>query len=135
MQRATRHGFTLVECAIVCAVTAILATVALPALNGHALRTARLDAVQALTRVHATQEQYRSLHGLYAGELSALRGVAAVSEQGRYTVAIELTGPDAYRATARARGVQLSDHDCPALTLDVSLGFTTAGPGPQCWNR
>jgi type IV pilus assembly protein PilE len=135
MSHAHRHGFTLVECAVVCAVTAVLATVAWPALSGHALRTARLDAVQALTHVQTVQEQYRSLHGLYATELSALRGVSPVSDQGRYTVAIETTGPDGYRATARARGAQMRDTGCVALTLDVRLGFTTAGPGPDCWNR
>ena len=129
------HGFTLVECAVACAVTLLLAAVAWPNLQGHALRAARLDAVQALTRLQTGQEQHRMTHGLYAGELSALRGVAPVSDQGRYTLALVRTGADSYRATAQARGVQLRDRDCMALTLDVSLGFAQNGPGPQCWNR
>ena len=91
--------------------------------------------MQALTRLQAVQEQYRSAHGLYAGEMSTLRGVTAVSEQGRYTLALVLTGPESYRATALARGLQTRDRDCLAITLDVSLGFAQTGPGPQCWNR
>ncbi len=128
-------GFTLVECAVVCAVAAILTAVAWPSLQGHTLRASRLDAVQALTRLQTVQEQYRSAHGLYAGDLSALRGVAPASDQGRYTLALVLTGPESYRATALARGAQTRDRDCVAITLDVSLGFAQTGPGPQCWNR
>ncbi len=129
------RGFTLVECLGVCAVAAVLVTVAWPTWRGHGLRAARLDAVSALTRLQTVQEQYRSLHGLYAAELSVLHGVAPVSDQGRYTLALQRTGPESYRATALARGVQVHDAECGALTLDVQLGFATAGPGPQCWNR
>ena len=129
------RGFTLVECAVVCAVAAVLGAVALPSYQGQALRAARLDAVHALTRLQTVQEQYRSLHGLYAGEMIVLRGVQPLSDQGRYTLALVLTGPESYRATAQARGAQTGDLDCSALTLDVNQGFVTAGPGPQCWNR
>lgn len=129
------RGFTLVECAVVCAVLVLMAAVAWPRLQGHTLRAARLDAVQALTQVQVVQEQYRSQHGLYAADLSVLRGVETVSRQGRYTLSVVLTGRDAYRATAQARGTQAGDGECNALTLDVNLGFATAGPGPKCWNR
>ncbi len=135
MARAAGGGFTLVECLVACAVAAVLAAVAWPAWQSHSLRAARLDAVAALTRLQGRQEQYRSLHGLYAAELSVLQGVAPVSDQGRYALALERTGPESYRAVALARGPQTGDHECSALTLEVSLGFATAGPGPQCWNR
>lgn len=132
--KATR-GFTLVECATVCAMAGVLAAMALPAYQGEARRAARLDAVQALTRVQMAQEAHRAHHGLYASQLSALKGVSSASDQGRYTVALQSTGPDTYRATAQARGAQERDTSCPALTLDVNAGFATAGPSPQCWNR
>jgi prepilin-type N-terminal cleavage/methylation domain-containing protein len=129
------RGFTLVECATVCAMAGVLAAIALPAYQGEARRAARLDAVQALTRLQMEQESHRANHGLYASQLSALRGVAPVSEQGRYTLTLENTGPEAYRATAQARGVQVRDTACPALTLDVNAGFATFGPNAPCWNR
>ena len=133
--RPRRRGFTLVECAVVLAVVAILAAVVVPSWRGHALRAARQDGAQALTRLQAAQEQHRSLHGLYAGELSALQGVRPLSDQGLYTLAVQLTGPESYLATAQARGEQVQDRNCPALTLDVRAGFAQDGPDPRCWAR
>jgi type IV pilus assembly protein PilE len=135
MRPARTAGFTLVECGVACAVVAVLASLALPALQGRQLRAARFDAVAALTRVQAAQEQHRSHHGLYATELGALRGVAPRSDQGRYTVAIEPLGAEAYRATATATGAQAQDHDCAVIALEVRSGFPTHGPSAACWNR
>lgn len=132
-RRRHRRGFTLVECATACAVAAILASVAWPAWRDQSLRAARLDAVQALSRVQLVQEQYRAQHGLYAGEMSVLQGVTPLSAQGRYALALELAGPESYRATAVARGPQQADRECSALTLEVRLGFASTGPEPQCW--
>lgn len=129
------RGFTLIEILVACVVAALLAAAALPSMRGDALRAARIDAVQALTRLQAAQEQYRNASGGYAGELAALRGVARLSEQGRYLLTLQPTGTEAYRATATARGAQAADTACAVLTLDVNRGFAQAGPGPQCWNR
>ena len=60
--RPAGRGFTLVECAVVCAIVGILGAVALPSLRGHELRSARIDAVDALTRLQAAQEQHRLAH-------------------------------------------------------------------------
>ena len=130
-----QRGFTLVECAVVCTVAAILTALALPAFRGQALRSARIDAVEALTRIQMAQEQYRAASGLYAGELAALRGVAAQSTQGRYTLALVPNGPDGFVATASARGAQVQDSDCTQITLEVTQGFAHAGPSAACWNR
>jgi type IV pilus assembly protein PilE len=133
--RRPQRGFTLVECAIVCAVAAILAAVALPSFRSQALRSARIDAVESLLKIQMAQEQYRAQSGLYAGELGALRGVSAQSTQGRYTLGLALTGPDSFVATASARGTQAQDNDCTQITLEVSQGFAHAGPTAACWNR
>lgn len=134
--RCRRHaGFTLVECATACAIAGVLAATAIPSWQDHQLRMARIDAVAALTRVQTEQEKHRNLHGLYAGDLSALRGVGAASPQGRYTLVLTTTGADSYRATATATGVQLQDRACPALTLHVNSGFPKHGPNAACWNQ
>jgi prepilin-type N-terminal cleavage/methylation domain-containing protein len=130
-----RHGFTLVECLMVLAVATIVAGVALPSLLGQRLRFARLDGVQALQRVQGEQEKFRAAHGLYTAELSALRGVTVNSAQGRYRLAVSITGPDSYRAEARAVGEQQRDAMCSTLTLEVNQGFATQGPAPACWGR
>jgi prepilin-type N-terminal cleavage/methylation domain-containing protein len=76
-------GFTLVELCIAAGVVAVLAAVALPSYRGHLLHAGRVDAVAALTRLQAAQEQHRSAHGLYAAQLGVLPGVGTVSPEGR----------------------------------------------------
>jgi type IV pilus assembly protein PilE len=128
-------GFTLLETAVVCAVVAVLASIVWPSLREHDHRVGRLDAVDALIRVQAAQEQYRSAHGLYAADLGALRGTAPRSPQGRYTISLALAGPEAYQATAQALGPQAQDTGCATLTLQVKLGFAQVGPHAACWHR
>ncbi|MBL8307354.1 MAG: prepilin-type N-terminal cleavage/methylation domain-containing protein [Rubrivivax sp.] len=130
-----RRGFTLVELMVACVIVVLLAATAVPSMRGDALRAARSDGVQALTRLQAAQERYRTAHGLYAVDLGTLGGVALVSEQGRYALHVENTGPESYTATALARGAQARDTACLALTLEVHQGFARPGPNPQCWNR
>jgi type IV pilus assembly protein PilE len=129
------RGFTLVECAVVCAIVAILAAIALPSYFQHELRAARVDAVQALTALQTAQERHRLQHGVYAGQLSALTGVSVDTTRGRYSLELARSANETYRATAHARGVQMRDGDCPALTLDVNLGFANTGPTAACWRR
>ena len=120
---------------MVVAIAAVLAGVAVPSMRGHELRTARLDAVQALTRLQGQQENYRAHHGAYTTNLVALGTPAATSAQGRYALSLRLTGADAYQAVATAQGKQGADRVCGAITLDVSMGFATPGPSPACWGR
>jgi type IV pilus assembly protein PilE len=125
----------MIEVLVVCTVVALLAAVAQPSLRGHDQRAGRMDGVYALTRVQQAQEQYRSAHGLYAGDLSALVGTASRSPQNRYDITLALTGGESYLATATARGPQAGDTACAALTLQVRLGFAQNGPRAQCWLR
>jgi type IV pilus assembly protein PilE len=128
-------GFTLVEVAVVCAVVGVLTAVALPSYQSHVLRSGRADAVDALTRLQVAQAQYHAAHGLYATELSVLRGVPQPgSVQGLYALAVA-GGGDGYRATATAQGRQRQDSDCAVLSVEVAQGFTHHGPSARCWNR
>lgn len=117
------------------AVAAVLAGLAVPAFHDQERRAARLDAVQALARVQQEQERHRAAHGLYASDLQALRGVTGQSAQGRYALSLQLEGPEAYVATARAIGRQADDRGCATMTLSVRLGFAQTGPEPACWPR
>jgi type IV pilus assembly protein PilE len=128
-------GFTLIECMVVCTIVGVLAAMAVPSYLQYQLRAARVDAVQALTSLQNAQEKYRIEHGVYATTLAALKGVAHTSAQGRYQLALAGSGAHTYRATALASGVQTKDQDCPALTLDVNLGFSNIGPSAACWRR
>jgi type IV pilus assembly protein PilE len=130
-----QRAFTLVECAVVCAIVAVLTAIALPSYFQHELRAARVEAVQALSALQTAQERHRLKHGVYASELSALPGQSANTARGRYTLALARSADETYRATARASGVQTQDSECPALTLDVNLGFANSGPSAACWRR
>ena len=66
---------------------------------------------------------------------SALIGAAATSPQGRYAIALDRFGGEAYRATAIAQGAQARDTPCATLTLEVRQGFAQTGPDSGCWLR
>jgi len=133
-----RRGFTLVEMATVCAVAAVLATMALPSYLAQRRQAQRADAVAALMQVQRAQEQYRAHHGMYADTLSPLVGVPqGRSEQGHYELLLQRTGGEAYlaQAVALADSPQASDAACRVLTLQVEQGFAQHGPSTRCWNR
>jgi type IV pilus assembly protein PilE len=132
--RAPR-GFTLVELLAALALAVLLLTLGLGSWQGQHLRAGRLDAIEALTRVQQAQEQHRNAHGLYASDIGALQGAAPTSPRGRYAIALDIVGGEAYRATAVAQGVQAKDRACAQLTLEVRQGFAQPGPGAGCWNR
>ena len=132
--RAPR-GFTLVELLAALALAMLLLTLGLGSWQGQHLRAGRLDAIEALTRVQQAQEQHRNAHGLYASDIGALQGAAPTSPQGRYTIALDIVGGEAYRATAVAQGAQARDTACAKLTLEVRQGFAQTGPDAGCWLR
>lgn len=130
------RGFTLVEAAIVCAISGVLVTVAWPAFRPALVEASRADAVQALTQLQLAQARHHAQHGLYAYDTRALAHVPATSPQGLYDVAVEMASGDSYSASATARpGTrQANDPACTRLTVDVRQGFASLGPNPRCWN-
>lgn len=128
------RGFTLVELLVVLAATALLLGVALPGYRSQLQRAGRADGVHALTALQAAQERFRAAHGLYADRLAAL-AVPESSLQGRWRIALEAAGVEAYRARATALGAQAADGACAVLTLEVDAGFARSGPDARCWNR
>jgi type IV pilus assembly protein PilE len=139
-----RRGFTAIELLWVCAVAAVLATIAWPAYRHHLLRAGRSEGAMALMRLHAAQEQHREMFGFYAARMADLArwappdGFAAgASSAPRYALAFTLEAAETYVAQAqvRADGPQHDDGECPALTLRAVQGFVTTGPDGRCWNR
>lgn len=130
------RGFTLVEVLTTCALVGVVSTMALPGYHAQLLKSRRSDAVAALTRVQAAQERLRAGAGVYSGDFGALH-LASQSGEGLYTLAIDVDGPDSYRATATAvtGSAQARDNACARLELRVNSGFATFGPDPRCWNR
>jgi type IV pilus assembly protein PilE len=133
-----RRGVTLLELTVLCAIAALLTGLAWPSWKQRLLQTGRGDAVEALMRLEVAQARHRVLHGLYASDLAALRGVPQpLSTQGRYRVVLDSIDAEGWSAsaTALADGPQASDRDCSRLTVEVRQGFTSIGPSARCWNR
>ncbi len=134
--QALVRGFTLVEAAIVCAISGVLVTVAWPAFRPALVEASRVDAVQALTQLQLAQARHHAQHGLYAFDTRTLQGVAGTSPQGLYDVTVEVASGQGYSASATARpGTrQANDPACARLTVDVRQGFANLGPSARCWN-
>ncbi len=133
---ASRRGFSLVELAVVLAVVGVLSSLAVPAWQQHLQRARRADAVAALTQLQAAQERLRSHSGAYSNDFNALQ-LPLHSPEGHYSLAVELQGPEAYRATAMPRpgSPQQPDSACSPLVMQVRLGFMETGPQRSCWQR
>jgi type IV pilus assembly protein PilE len=131
------RGFTLVDVAVALAVVGVVASMALPSMQAHLARGRRAEAVAALTRVQAAQEQYRAHQGLYAPQLGALPGAASpLSTDGHYAIALEAVHAGGYIARARLRDdTGPRDSGCAELTLTVADGVAAYGPSARCWNR
>ncbi|MFN7727302.1 MAG: type IV pilin protein [Rubrivivax sp.] len=133
---AAGRGFSLVELAVVLAAVGVLVSLAVPSWQQHLQRARRADAVAALTQLQAAQERLRTHTGAYSNDFQALQRPLH-SAEGHYTLAVELQGPEAYRATAtpRAGGPQQPDSACSPLVMQVRLGFVETGPQRGCWQR
>jgi len=130
------RGFTLVEVAVVCAISVLLFSLAWPSYRDKLLRAGRADGIQALQLMQAAQVKHHALHGLYATDVRALAGVPQpLSAQGRYTVSLDGVDAEGWRgsATPVATGPQGPDKDCPRLTVASRMGFISLGPTQRCW--
>ena len=116
-------GFTLIELMIALLIAAILLSIAVPNYRRYVLRSQRVDATTALTRIQAAQEKYFLQYNSYAPALSPEppNGLALpnISDGGFYT--INLTpGAMEYSATAapRASTGQTADTKCTLFEID-----------------
>lgn len=145
-----QRGFTLVEAMIVCAIAAILASVAIPGLADQLRKARRAEAFALLAAAQVAQERWRSQAPRYAGELATLGGgLALPSEGARYTLGLDEADAGGYTLTATARPgtTQAGDGDCVRLRIRVRGGFVFHGSAPaqgdafdesasnRCWGR
>jgi type IV pilus assembly protein PilE len=130
------RGFTLIEVIIVLAVMGILIAAVVPSHQASLQRARRLDAVAALQRMQAAQEEYRARWGLYGAERAALSGIGPFSAEGLYALSVRDADGEhvTLAALARADHAQRGDGDCREITLRLNQGFAEPGPSGRCWN-
>jgi type IV pilus assembly protein PilE len=104
---AAKSGFTLLELMIVVAITAILASFAIPAYVNYKNRAIQAEAVEALLRAKMDQELFWAENNRYAGTIGCLTSFgsncsnASYSTPNAYTVQIMSSGTTTFRATAK----------------------------------
>jgi type IV pilus assembly protein PilE len=138
-------GFTLLEVMVAMAISAVLATAALPSFQRAIHKARRADALVALVRVQTAQARYRANHRSY-GSLADIQ-LSNTSADGHYKLALEQPAATGYVVLAQATGAQAADTECRHLRLTVDgtqllmasgSDAGTANP-PQlnrsCWAR
>lgn len=136
MNGRIENGVTLIDLAVVLVIIGIVASMALPSYQAQIARSRRADAVAALTRLHAAQEQFRAHHGSYALRLGALGSASGTtSDQGHYTMTLAAAHAGGFIARARAVEGSQRDSGCGEISLSVSDGVAAHGPSARCWNR
>jgi type IV pilus assembly protein PilE len=138
------RGFTLIEALAALAISAILASVALPSYVDSMRKGRRAEAVHALAAVQLAQERWRANRRAYADDLAAL----APPTTRHYRLELSAVGPDGYTVVAAAvdGSPQALDGPCARLRLRV-VGADAfqgaAAPGEafdetnrhRCWSR
>lgn len=124
--KRSNQGITLLELMIVCAIVAILASIAFPSYTRYTIKTRRvlaqhcmLDQASVLERLYTRQLSYRDPPtAVCAGELVGYRLDIVVPSGGEYLVR---TTPMDQRADSR----------CGVMTLDRTGRRTAAAD--DCW--
>jgi type IV pilus assembly protein PilE len=149
MRESSQVGFTLIELMVTLAITAILATIAIPSYTAYIMRSNRSDARAQLLEVANWMERWRTDRGRYDDPASpgnppptppfpATYAQSPPTGAAKYNIAVATPTAVGYTITATATGMMTGDV-CTTLTLTETgvRGFTTGGGGTQdiCWNR
>lgn len=138
--RRRSRGFSLIEIAVVVAISGILASVAYPSYQNQVRNSRRADAQSVLMQAAEFLERHYTENLRYDASATgtAVALPAALSEAPRegatkyYTVSLESVTPSTYLLRAVPKGAQASD-SCGTLKLD-NVGAKTAVLA-TCWQR
>lgn len=137
-------GFTLVELMITVAIVAILAAIAIPSYNQYVLRANRAEAQGELMQLAGALERFYASQYTYVGAAGGTNAsgapdanvfshsVVPASSTGsstRFNLTVSNLSENGYSAIATAVGSQVSDTNCPVLTL-TSTGQRLPA---DCW--
>ena len=116
-------GFTLIELVIAVAIVAILAAIAIPSYQAHAMKARRSDGQAFLLNIQSRMERHMFDNEVYPSSLAELNGfttATVLSPEKFYEVSIKAADAacpvgTCYVLEAKALGPQVDDGD---LTLD-----------------
>jgi len=142
--RNRQNGVTLIELITVVVIIAILASIAVPTYRSYVLRSQRTDATTALLRIQSGEEKFLVQNGKYSDKVDTAPadgglGLTKVSEQGFYTLDVQLTA-SGYTATATAIATkgQKDDKTCQTFTVNEAgnrkaFDKASAERTAECW--
>lgn len=151
MNRTRSAGFTLVELMVVIVITAILASIAVPAYNSSVRKSRRTEAKTALMDLAAREERYFATQNLYSANPAALAygsGALPISVGTYYSITsiavnsapATATAPPTYQLQIQpsAGSPQLQDASCQTFQVDqtgkqTSLDSSSSDSSTTCW--
>lgn len=149
MNRSRSAGFTLVELMVVVLITAILASIAVPAYNSSVRKSRRTEAKTAIMDMAAREERYFATQQLYTTSTAALNygsGALPVSIGTYYSIteidsnAPTSSSPGTYKLyiMPSAGSAQLQDTACQTFMVDQtgkqsSLDNSSNDSSTTCW--
>jgi type IV pilus assembly protein PilE len=149
MKRARSAGFTLVELMVVIVITAILASIAVPAYQSSVRKSRRTEAKTAIMDLAAREERYFATQNTYTASAAALAygaGTWPISTGTYYVISSVVSGaptattPGTYvlQVTPAAGSPQLQDLSCQTFQVDQtgkqsSLDNNSNDSSATCW--
>jgi type IV pilus assembly protein PilE len=145
--RSRVAGFTLIELMVVIVITAILASIALPAYQGSVRKSRRTEAKTAISDFAAREERIYGTQNVYSNDAGVLGYTAAggswpVSTGTYYQIttptitAATATTPATFTVTVvpSAGSPQLKDTICTSFTVTNTGAQSATGSNPSaCW--
>jgi type IV pilus assembly protein PilE len=133
------RGFTLLEVVIVCAIVAILASIAYPSYINSVQKSRRAEGTAALLGIASQLERFSTEHGGSYATATLGTGAGAVfanhTENSYYNLSLANLAATTYTIQAAPTGVQVGD-PCGTFTYD-QLGTKDVSGGSwtkaQCW--
>jgi type IV pilus assembly protein PilE len=129
MNRSRPAGFTLIELMVVVVITAILASIAVPAYQASVQKSRRTEAKTAIMDLAAREERYFATQNIYTESPAALAygsGAWPISTGNYYVISSVIssaptaTTPGTYvlQVTPAAGSTQLNDKSCQLFQVD-----------------
>jgi type IV pilus assembly protein PilE len=131
-------GFSLIELLITIMIVGIISAIALPSYSNYMFKSRRNDAKDALLKLQAAEEKFRSNNPQYTSDANALEGISGQSLEGYYAINIANANGVQFVATAEAisTGKQAGDNECQKFAINQDGPVTTAGfANDRCWGK
>jgi type IV pilus assembly protein PilE len=134
-QHKKLRGFTLLEMAVVLAISVILAGLSCLSYQHYLIRTGRLNAQIMLWQAVSRIEEYYNESHTYRGAVLNRLGIGANTQDNRYRLVLSHLTESTYRLSALPIGAQRRDKKCGELSINERNEYFSNGIQEKeaCW--